>query len=129
MVSITILSLCVRLTLKQLTQQAPEDSLVADHKHVLLAFQLHDYRLQPCYQILIRLQNDQIWNSVNVNIRRSSSSAFLSYQSTYFTFRISIVKFILVTGCELVRIFVLDLLISHLLADACIYFVQGLPLL
>ena len=44
---------------EEVGEQAAHDGLMAHHQHVLLPLQLHDHRLQPLHQVLIRLDTTQ----------------------------------------------------------------------
>lgn len=43
--------------IQEVGQQAAHDGLVADNQDVLLSLQLHDDRLHPLDQVLVRLQS------------------------------------------------------------------------
>lgn len=52
---------------QEVGKEAAHDSLVANHQHVLLPFQLHDDRLQALHQIFIGLK-EEIWRGLSVGV-------------------------------------------------------------
>lgn len=52
---------------QEVGKEAAHDSLVTNHQHVLLPFQLHDDWLQALHQIFIGLK-EEIWKGLSVGV-------------------------------------------------------------
>lgn len=96
----TVWSACSRVTpdcvalltwglVREVGQQAADDSLVANDQHVALPLQLHDHWLKTCHQIFVALAP-----------------------------RVPVRELVLVSGGKVVRVLLCYLPISHFLADA-----------
>ena len=84
--------------IQEISQQTSHDCLVTDDEDVLLPLQLHDDWLETRDQVLIR-----------------------------FSPRISVVEFVLVSLGKVFRVLLLNLFISHLIADSGVDFIESLP--
>jgi hypothetical protein len=101
---------------------AAQDGLVRDDEDVFAAFQLHDYGLEPDYDVAVAG-----WGLVSEN-NGGRGGRWGNGKDIRFSTPIPIIVFILISGLEILGIQLLDLGIGHVVADAGVQLVKGFPL-